>query len=53
MILSNKFVDAHPGLVAPTDFVDTPTVTAVGGPIHSRRARLPEVILVTFFYTEW
>jgi hypothetical protein len=48
MILSKKFVDAQPGLVAPAHFVDTPTVTAVGGAIHSRRARLPEVILGHF-----
>jgi PDZ domain len=48
MILSNKFVEAHPGLVAPAHFVDTPTVTAVGGAIHSRRAWLPQVILGHF-----
>jgi PDZ domain/Aspartyl protease len=48
IILSKKFVDAHPGLVAPAHFVDTPTVTAVGGAIHSSRARLPELILGHF-----
>jgi hypothetical protein len=48
MILSKRFVDAHPGLVAPAHLVDTPTVTAVGGAVHLTRARLPEVILGQF-----
>jgi hypothetical protein len=48
MILSKKFLDAHTGLTAPSHLVDTATVTAVGGAIHSKRARLPEVTLGPF-----
>ena len=52
MILSKNFLSAHPGLVAPAHFVDTPTVTAVGGAVHSRRARLREVTLGHFVFRE-
>jgi hypothetical protein len=48
MILNRKFLDAHPGLIGPTHFVETPAVTAVGGVIRSKRVRLPKVGLGPF-----
>ena len=51
MILNKKFLESHPGLIAQTHFVDTPTVTAVGGAIHSKRVRVPHVGLGPFLFS--
>ncbi len=45
MILSKTFLNAHPGLIAEAHLVDAPAVTAVGGIIHSKLARVPHLIL--------
>lgn len=52
MILSRKFLEAHPGLVAKDHFVDTPTVTAVGGKIHSLRVQIPQVTIGPFVFSK-
>ena len=48
MILNRKFIDAHPGLIGPTHFVETSEVKAVGGVIRSKRVRIPKVNLGPF-----
>ena len=52
MILSKTFLDAHPGLIAEAHLVDAPAVTAVGGIIHFKLARVPHLILGPFHLSE-
>ena len=51
MVLNRKFLDAHPHLIAKAHFVDSPTVTAVGGKIHSSRAQIPQVGIGPFVFS--
>jgi hypothetical protein len=51
MILNRKFLEAHPGLIRPSGFVDSPTANAVGGAIHSKRVRLPVLDLGPFAFS--
>lgn len=52
MILNKKFFDAHPGLIAPNHFVETPEVTAVGGVIDSKRAQIQKLSLGPFLLSK-
>jgi hypothetical protein len=52
MILSRAFLDAHPGLITEAHLVDAPAVTAVGGIIHFKLARVPHLILGPFHFYE-
>lgn len=52
MMLNRKFLEAHPQLLAKAHFVDTPTVTAVGGKIHSSRVQIPQVNVGPFVFSE-
>ena len=52
MILNRKFLDAHPGFMAQNQFVEAPTVTAVGGAVHSKRVRVPAVDLGPFSFSQ-
>ncbi len=51
MILSRAFLDAHPGLIPEAHLVDAPAVTAVGGIIHSKLARVPGLKLGPFHFS--
>jgi membrane-associated protease RseP (regulator of RpoE activity) len=43
---------AHAGLITQTHFVDTPTVTVVGGTIHSKLVKVPHLDLGPFHLPE-
>ena len=51
MILNKKFLEAHPGLISTNHFVETPTVTAVGGRIVSKRVRVPHLGVGPFLFS--
>jgi len=52
MILSKAFLSAHPGLIAESHLVDAPAVTAVGGIIRFKLAKVPHLILGIFHFSE-
>jgi hypothetical protein len=52
MILSKTFLNAHPGLIAETHLVDAPAVTAVGGIIHFKLAKVHHLTLGPFHFSE-
>jgi len=52
MILGKKFLEAHPRLIDKIHFADGPTVTAVGGQIHSQRIQIQEVSMGPFVFSK-
>ena len=52
MILNKKFLDTHPGLIAEAHVMDLPAVTAVGGAIHFKRARVTHLGLGPFRFSD-
>jgi predicted aspartyl protease len=52
MILSKKFLEAHPRLIDKTHFANAPTVTAIGGEIHAQRIQIQEVGVGPFVFSK-
>lgn len=52
IVLSKTFLVAHPGLIAEANLVDAPAVTAVGGVIQFKLARVPHLNLGPFHFSE-